>query len=84
MVNCIQRLEPNREVKVQSAEGLQECRKMLTMARTGKLNGYLLEEWPVRAAVWQAQAPSSPLTVPERQWSMIKECQISERAGQRF
>lgn len=43
VVNCIQRLEPNREVKVQSAEGLRECRKMLTMARTGKLNGYLLE-----------------------------------------
>ena len=43
VVNCIQRLEPNREVKVQSAEGQRECRKMLTMARTGQLNGYLLE-----------------------------------------
>jgi iron only hydrogenase large subunit-like protein len=43
VVNCIKRLEPNREIKVQSAEGLKECRKMLTMAKTGKLNGYLLE-----------------------------------------
>lgn len=43
VVNCIKKLEPGREVKVQSAEGLRECRKMLTMAKAGKLNGYLLE-----------------------------------------
>ena len=43
VVNCIKKLEPSREVKVQSAEGLKECRKMLTLAKTGKLNGYLLE-----------------------------------------
>ncbi|MCI5995462.1 MAG: 4Fe-4S dicluster domain-containing protein [Blautia sp.] len=43
VVNCIKKLEPNREVKIQSAEGLRECRKMLMMAKTGKLNGYLLE-----------------------------------------
>lgn len=43
VVNCIKELEPNREVKVQSAEGLEECRKMLTMAKAGKYNGYLLE-----------------------------------------
>ncbi len=43
VVNCIKKLEPSREVKVQSAEGLRECRKMLTMAKAGKLNGYLLE-----------------------------------------
>lgn len=43
VVNCIRRLEPNREVKVMSAEGLKECRKMLMMAKAGKLNGYLLE-----------------------------------------
>lgn len=43
VVNCIKKLEPAREVKVQSAEGLRECRKMLMMAKAGKLNGYLLE-----------------------------------------
>lgn len=43
VVNCIKKLEPNREVKVESAEGLQNCRKMLTLAKAGKYNGYLLE-----------------------------------------
>lgn len=43
VVNCIKKLEPNREVHIQSAEGLEECRKMLTLAKAGKYDGYLLE-----------------------------------------
>ena len=36
-------MEPNREVKVVSAEGLANCKKMLQLAKAGKYNGYLLE-----------------------------------------
>ena len=36
-------MEPNREVKVVSAQGLQNCKKMMQMAKAGKYNGYLLE-----------------------------------------
>ena len=43
VVNCIRQLDPEREIKVQHAEGLNDCRKMLQMARAGKLDGYLLE-----------------------------------------
>ena len=43
VVNCIKQLYPDREVNVEHAEGLDECRKMLLKARAGKLNGYLLE-----------------------------------------
>ena len=43
VVNAVKQLEPEREVKVQNAEGLKECRKMLALAKTGKLDGYLLE-----------------------------------------
>lgn len=43
VVKEIHRLEPDREVKVVSAEGLAECRKMLQIAKTGKYNGYLME-----------------------------------------
>ena len=39
----IQTKNPDREVKTVAAEGLDECRKMLRVARTGKYNGYLLE-----------------------------------------
>ena len=41
--NCIAEMEPGREVKIVSAEGLDNCRKMLQMAKAGKYNGYLLE-----------------------------------------
>ena len=34
---------PDRTVKVTSAQGLNECRKMLQLAKAGKYNGYLLE-----------------------------------------
>lgn len=34
---------PDKEVKIASAEGLEECRKLLTLAKAGKYDGYLLE-----------------------------------------
>lgn len=43
VVDAIHRIEPDREVKTVYAEGLQECRKMVALARAGKYDGYLLE-----------------------------------------
>ena len=43
VVDAIHRIDPEREVKVMAAQGLEDCRKMLMMAKAGKLNGYLLE-----------------------------------------
>ena len=43
VVNAIKKIDPTREVKVASAQGLADCRKMMTMAKAGKYNGYLLE-----------------------------------------
>lgn len=43
VVSCIQREHPGREVLVEHAEGLENCRKMLLLAKAGKRNGYLLE-----------------------------------------
>lgn len=43
VVNCIHHLHPERDVKVESAETLEDCRKLMIRARAGKLNGYLLE-----------------------------------------
>ncbi|MCH4239932.1 MAG: 4Fe-4S dicluster domain-containing protein [Oscillospiraceae bacterium] len=43
VVNTIQKIAPDREVKVRAAQGLNECRQMLRLAKAGKLNGYLLE-----------------------------------------
>ena len=43
VVNAIHKLDPAREVKVANAQGLDECVKLLRMAKAGKYNGYLLE-----------------------------------------
>ena len=43
VVNVIKKIDPEREVKVASAQGLADCRKMMMMAKAGKYNGYLLE-----------------------------------------
>ena len=43
VVHAVKRIDPEREVKVMSAEGLQNCKKMLQMAKIGKYDGYLLE-----------------------------------------
>jgi len=39
----LSRTQPDAEVKIQRADGLRACRKLLTLAKTGKLDGYLLE-----------------------------------------
>lgn len=41
--NCLKEYYPDAEVKIDHAEGLFECRKMLRLAKYGKREGYLLE-----------------------------------------
>ena len=43
VVNAIKEIDPTREVKVATADGLDECKKLLMMAKKGKYDGYLLE-----------------------------------------
>ena len=40
---CINEYYPETEVKIQHAEGLSDCRKILMLAKAGKLNGYMIE-----------------------------------------
>ena len=41
--NCIREYYPDVEVKIEHAEGLEECKKALLLAKAGKKNGYLIE-----------------------------------------
>ena len=43
VADLIAREHPDVEVKTARAEGLRECRKLMTLAKAGKYNGYLLE-----------------------------------------
>ena len=42
VADCIKQIDPDREVKVQSAQGLHDCKRMLMLAKAGKYDGYLL------------------------------------------
>ena len=43
VADLIHETQPDLEVKTANAEGLQECRKLMMLAKAGKYNGYLLE-----------------------------------------
>ena len=43
VANLIHQTDPEAEVQTARAEGLRECRKLMTLAKAGKYNGYLLE-----------------------------------------
>ena len=43
VTNLIHQTNPDLEIKTARAEGLRECRKLMTLAKVGKYNGYLLE-----------------------------------------
>ena len=43
VTELVQKNDPDMQVKTARAEGLRECRKLMTLAKAGKYNGYLLE-----------------------------------------
>jgi len=43
VANLIKETAPDTQVQTARAEGLRECRKLMTLAKAGKYNGYLLE-----------------------------------------
>lgn len=43
VADVIRQLDPDREIKIASAQGLRDCRKLLRDAKAGKYNRYLLE-----------------------------------------
>lgn len=43
VANVIKNRYPEREVNVERAEGLKDCKKLMALAKAGKYNGYLLE-----------------------------------------
>ena len=40
---CINEYYPDVQVNIEHAEGLKECKKILTLAKAGKMNGCLIE-----------------------------------------
>ena len=68
--DVIRKLRPDAEVKIQRADGLRECRKLLTLARAGKLDGYLLEGM---ACPGGCIAGAGTIIAPEQAAKRLKE-----------
>ena len=43
VTDLVHETHPDLEIKTARAEGLRDCRKLMTLAKAGKYNGYLLE-----------------------------------------
>ena len=43
VADLVHQTDPDVELKTARAEGLRDCRKMMTLAKAGKYNGFLLE-----------------------------------------
>lgn len=44
----LRRTQPDMEVKIQRADGLRECRRLLTLAKAGKFDGIYSRAWRAR------------------------------------
>lgn len=43
VADCIKKIDKDREIKIDKADSLRDCKKMLMLAKAGKRDGYLLE-----------------------------------------
>ena len=50
VVNAIKKMDPDREVKVMSAQGLADCKKMMMMAKPASTTATCWKAWAARAA----------------------------------
>ena len=72
VANKIKEWHPDMEVKIASAQGLADCKKLLMLAKAGKYNGYLLEGMgtiadPARTAIQlNKYMKEAPFTDPEQ------------------
>ena len=74
---CINEYYPDVQVNVEHAEGLAECRKILTLAKAGKLNGCLIEGMGCPGGCIAGAGTNIPVAVAKK--SLAKYVQNSSR-----
>ena len=74
VVNAIKSIDPDREVKVAKATGLDECRKLLLMAKAGKYDGYLLEGMACPGGCVAGAGTLQPIDKSAKQVSKFSGC----------
>ena len=73
VVEAIRHIDPDREVLIEYGDGLRECRKMLTMAKAGKRNGYLLEGMACPGGCVAGAGTIQPVEAVRRQRGELQE-----------
>ncbi len=73
VVSIIKRTNPDMQVNVDRAEGLANCKKMLTLAKAGKRNGYLLEGMACEGGCIGGAGTLQPLKKAAAQVKMFAE-----------
>lgn len=73
----IHRLHPEVEVKTAAAEGLNECRKMLRIARTASMTAICWRAWPAPVGALPAPVPCSRRKSPAVHWRSIRRRYLS-------
>ncbi len=75
---CVKEYYPNVDVKIEHADGLDECRKMLMLAKAGKKNGCLIEGMACPGGC--VAGAGTCITISKAQESVKKLCDEAEKA----
>lgn len=82
VVNCVNELYPDVEVKTAGAQGLDECRKLLLAAKAGKYNGYLLEGMACPGGCVAGAGTIQPISKSTASLNIHKKVSTHQRALQ--
>ncbi len=69
---CIQKYYPGTEVKIEHAESLAECKKMLLLAKAGKKNGCLIEGMACPGGCVAGAGTNIPILTANRELAKFK------------
>lgn len=67
----LRRTQPDMEIKIQRADGLRECRRLLTLAKEGKLDGFLLEGMPCPGGCVAGAGTIIPAEAAKSSWTCM-------------
>lgn len=70
---CIHEYYPETNVKIQHAEGLSDCRKMLMLAKAGKMNGCLIEGMACPGGCVAGAGTNIPIAQAAKEVNLFKE-----------
>lgn len=75
---CINEYYPDVQVNIEHAEGLKECKKILTLAKAGKMNGCLIEGMGCPGGCIAGAGTNIPLPKAKKDLAAFVKTQVSQ------